>query len=388
MGITETVRIIVETVSKNTQKVLTNTVKNLKNLDNRTIQLSNRTKMLSRSLKGTTNQFLGLMFFAMATSHAISGLLKPALDATGVFDLWGTTLTVVFLPVVLAILPALISMMTFLMNLSEPAKMVIGVMTILIGIIAAVTAVIIGIALAAASPFAALAIAIAAAVAIVGTIIALLVDLIVKNWNNIVAFFVTVGTAIWNAIKSVWQGISDFFVKLWDGIKSCFKTAFDWLLNLFLNWTLIGIIIKNWDAITKFFTDLWDGIKKIFSDAWDFLSGIFDKIVNGIKNAIDWGKNLIGIGDKANNSGASGNNISIPKNNDFVWRSGQGAVAINPNDNLIGFKGNNAPGGSGVVINQNLTITGSMKEEVAKIINESNKRLVDDIRRMTGVRGA
>ena len=44
-----------------------------------------------------------------------------------------------------------------------------------------------------------------------------------------------------------------------------------------------------------------------------------------------------------------------PDQEDFIWRAGQGVASISPNDNLIGFQGNNMPGGN--TTNQSIDIS-------------------------------
>lgn len=81
-------------------------------------------------------EYLGLMFAAMALSRALNGLLRPALEATGIFELINTTLLILFLPVILLLLPYLIKILKFFMGLSNETKVMIGSFVVLGAIVA------------------------------------------------------------------------------------------------------------------------------------------------------------------------------------------------------------------------------------------------------------
>ena len=70
---------------------------------------------------------------------------------------------------------------------------------------------------------------------------------------------------------------------------------------------------------------------------------------------------------------------------DFVWRPGSSPVKINPNDTLVGTKGGTGMGSGSVVINQTNNISVSDKAEFERIIDDNNKRVVEDLRRMVKV---
>jgi hypothetical protein len=76
-------------------------------------------------------EFLNFMFLGQAISKTMSGLLKPAWDLVGVNKVWGTILKVLFLPVMLEILPAVLQLMNYFMGMSEPTKKFIGHFVIL-----------------------------------------------------------------------------------------------------------------------------------------------------------------------------------------------------------------------------------------------------------------
>jgi hypothetical protein len=66
---------------------------------------------------------------------------------------------------------------------------------------------------------------------------------------------------------------------------------------------------------------------------------------------------------------------------DFIWRPGEGATAISPDDTVVGTKG----GAGGATINQTLNINVSDSREIERLIDVNNRRLVDELRRMVKV---
>ncbi len=102
-----------------------------------------------------------------------------------------------------------------------------------------------------------------------------IVQFFTDSVNNIVQFFSDAWTNIGNFATEAWTNISNFFVGLWDGIVAIFEGVVSWLVDLFLNWTIYGLIIKNWDNILKFFGDVWNNIIAFFQGAIDWIVDIF-----------------------------------------------------------------------------------------------------------------
>ena len=148
-------------------------------------------------------------------------------------------------------------------------------------------------------------------------------------WNGFVSWFSDGMEAfgswladIWDGISQwwsdLWTGISNFVSDTWDNIVAFFQTILDFVVNLFLNWTVWGIIISHWDEISKFIQDTWNNILSFFmtigaviSDWWNgfwsgligffqdvfsgiagFIGGIFRGVANGI---IDYMNFVIGM---------------------------------------------------------------------------------------------
>ncbi len=120
-------------------------------------------------------------------------------------------------------------------------------------------------------------------------------DFFTGIWEGIKNVATTVWTAIsdffsdiWNGIKetvmSVFQGIADFFTNIWEGIKNIFNAALSFIIDLFMKYHPIGIIITHWDEIKAFFINTWENIKQIFNKALEAVKNVINNVWNGIKN--------------------------------------------------------------------------------------------------------
>lgn len=104
-----------------------------------------------------------------------------------------------------------------------------------------------------------------------------------EAWANITQWFTEFGTNISTGWNDLWTGVGDFFSGIWEGIKTAFNAALEWLIDLFLNWTLLGLIIQHWDSIVQVFTDVWNNIKTFVSDAINNVSTTISNVLDGIK---------------------------------------------------------------------------------------------------------
>lgn len=169
-----------------------------------------------------------------------------------------------------------------------------------------------------------------------------LVIIIVTNWDKISAF-----------LKKTWEYIKKGAEVIWGAIKNFFKGVVDWLVNLFLNWTLPGLIIKHWDKIKEGVTKLrdwlfekWNGIidwfKRIPERIGGAVSGMWDGIKNAFRSALNW------VIDKWN-----GFKITFPSIN-LPWGGKIGGFTINtpniPRLHSGGVFRSPVPGGEGLAL--------------------------------------
>lgn len=128
------------------------------------------------------------------------------------------------------------------------------------------------------------------------------VSFLKSAWEKISGFF----TYAFEVIKGIWTGITDFFTGLWTGITTIFNNVVNfikqWGLTILaiMFWPfslLLGLIMANWDAIKSFFsaignwfksffTGIWNGIVTIFTPVVNFFSDIFQKAVDIVKGIV------------------------------------------------------------------------------------------------------
>lgn len=91
-----------------------------------------------------------------------------------------------------------------------------------------------------------------------------LVALIITNWDTIVEF-----------LTGVWEWIKDAGAAVWEWLQDKVGAALDFIWQLFLNWSLPGLIIKHWDTI-----------KRVFSAALDFVTGLIGGAASWISDRV------------------------------------------------------------------------------------------------------
>jgi len=100
-----------------------------------------------------------------------------------------------------------------------------------------------------------------------------------------------------DTVGGKFKALGDLLGKVWGFIKQAFSSAVQFLTDLVLNWTVVGLIIKHWDtiktatvaawtSIKDFFTTIWNGITAIFSNAWDAMKDIGRNLILGLINGI------------------------------------------------------------------------------------------------------
>ncbi|UDL15885.1 tape measure protein [Microbacterium phage Pumpernickel] len=94
---------------------------------------------------------------------------------------------------------------------------------------------------------------------------------IAEAWANVSQFLTEAFTNVSNFLTETWTNISNFFSGLWNGIVAIFQGAVNWLLDMFLNWTIYGLIIQNWDTIVAFFQEVWNNIMGFFDAAFKWI---------------------------------------------------------------------------------------------------------------------
>ena len=125
----------------------------------------------------------------------------------------------------------------------------------------------------------------------------------IKNFfQPLVEFFTSLFNVIkelaqgcWNAIVAIWSVVStwfndniitpvkDFFTGLWNGIKEGATTAWNTIVEV---WN----VVSGWfndtviQPVKDFFSGMWNGIKDGASQVWEGIKSVFTPVVNWFKN--------------------------------------------------------------------------------------------------------
>lgn len=348
-----------------------------------------KVNLFAKALGGFRMEMLGIMFLGMGIQRFFSGLLKPAGELTGIFELLNLTLGLVFLPIMLFLLDLFLPIMNAFISLPEGVKMFLGALVLagaviggflfIVGMMAlglnsifmfftgplfaAITGWFSGISTALAgfgAVFAVIFIVIIAA--IIGFIMAWKENFgNIREWTQI----------LFDGIKNIFSGIADYFkgiidivvglfsgdsnkiiegVKLlWKGVVNIFKGSFQLLvgliavLSLALFRAFLGLLESIGELLGKGFGLLWE---KLLVPMFEFGVNIVKSIIEGIKSIGGqiYSFILSLIPKKLRNlvSGALGGTGESA--DDFVMQGGK-LVKTNPQDTIVGYKGASPFGG-------------------------------------------
>lgn len=175
--------------------------------------------------------------------------------------------------------PKLTKLITLIVAFTSAALMIAGVVKVVQGVIAVMKILNIVIGL---NPF----------VLIIAAII-IAAALLIVYWDDIAKFF----NKLWNKIKATaQQGINTLisrFKYLWEGIKNIFAM----LVELFFKFTPLGILIKNFDKIVGFLvsvkTNFYNAGKNIITSIWSGMKSVAMMPINGLKAIVQGMRDLL-----------------------------------------------------------------------------------------------
>lgn len=239
-------------------------------------KLAHTVRNMTHGMKGFRMEMLGVMFFGMAIQHTFIGLLSPALEIVGAFDVMNTTLGVTFLPTALAVNDALLLLMNVFISLPEPIQQFLGVFALmmaglglLLSIIGQVAlgfgALIIAINVFGAS-FATFLVFAGALVAIAAVVAGLIV--LWQNWDKISAKLKVAIAAIGIAL-----GVLALF----------FAPVIGWILLIGVAIMGIMAIIKNWGAITDWLKEKWGAALDWIIEKLNVFIRLYNKIAKVLR---------------------------------------------------------------------------------------------------------
>ncbi len=103
----------------------------LRDMNGKFIKTGDAVKRASGILGRFKFELLGVLFFGMAVSKFLSGLLKPAFDVAEVFTIMNDTLALFFLPTAIQVSDVLLSISEKLAAMPEPVQQLVGDLTFL-----------------------------------------------------------------------------------------------------------------------------------------------------------------------------------------------------------------------------------------------------------------
>ena len=264
-------------------------------------RMGNRLRTLTHGLRGFRMEMLGVMFFGQGMVKFFTGLLKPAFQATGIFELFSQVLQIVFLPIVLALLPFLLKLADWLINMPESLKLIIGIITIFGTVLGFIIMIVGTLALGIGS----IILAFGGFIAIIFSVVASFVSMF--GWAGklaaALAFFGIIipgVTAFGDEIER--QG------GLWEKIKGWLMVVVGWLDNLwdkFLEWAPVQKMMNQFsedvrnkirnpiktlkEDIPKFFNTTWEKVSKETALWWRVIETTIHQKVTAIKKDFkDW----------------------------------------------------------------------------------------------------
>ncbi len=234
---------------------------------------------------------LSTLFFGMQIGRTFGGLLQPAMDAAGIFEIIGSILEIFFLPFALALLDPLLWLMDFFLNLPEPVQFVVGSIFALIavfgnllfwlsqfGLVTPAMMTMFGTAIGAAITLVVSSLAglVGAFAALPVTIIAIIILLVTSILFNIEGFAKTFSDLIDNTMESV----ADIFEGGWELIEGIIDTALG---------VIDGLLTGNWDKFNSGVRTFIDGLIQLFTGLFNTLTGNMVKFGFDLMNAFATG---------------------------------------------------------------------------------------------------
>lgn len=101
-------------------------------------------------------------------------------------------------------------------------------------------------------------------------------------WMAIIAGIVIVATLIY----SNWGAIKAWVIKTFESIVAFFRRFFNYVWNLFLNYTPYGLIIKHWGKIVVVFRSIFDRVKALIIGHVNFVLNIGTRFYQAGKNVV------------------------------------------------------------------------------------------------------
>jgi len=280
-----------------------------------------RFRLMMHGMRGFRMEMLSVLFFGMALQRMFMGLLRPAFEVAGIFDIISTILQLVFLPIAMALLDPLLALLDFFINLPEETKILIGKL-ILLGLGLGTAFLAVGV----------LTLGIGGLINAFGGLLGIVERLFPEPLGDVAAAIVGIG-AVSSAIDilvPIFQSIRDLVGDLWnkliqvpeikelmdkfgisvENLKNPFSTleksvgdAFDELaerLGIEEEWKEFK---KNVKDMSSNFSELWNKIKDIdlavlVKSIKKLANAVTDTLIPAIDTLIKWLGKLLDLSDR------------------------------------------------------------------------------------------
>ena len=371
---------------------------------------------ISQHMRKLTMSFLGVMFFGMMLQRTMFGLLEPALQATGMFELFQQVLVIFFLPIIEALLPYLLKLADWLINLPDSVKLAVGWFVLIVGVIGLFLSTIGSLLLGASSllslflDFVSLGADIAGPIgAIVAAFIGVggavgIASLAMNFFNDVVKPVLNealegLGIKI-PSINEMWNKfttfISDLVDKHFPGFKEKIKsTLIEGLaefLGLDASFESFGELFQAlWDDKLK---PIWDEFKTMFDDLKELVPssfGEFSEALHALGTALEYLKPFLTILENAVDLMERYSNWStkirtlggrIPDYANMTpseIKASKNAIPSFPSGGFTPMPSGSS-NSSNISISQNISLSSNIsKEEIERMLADNNRNLVSQI---------
>jgi len=337
-------------------------------------------KQTTKGLHKFNFGWLSVMFAGMALYRVFGSLIKAQMELWGINEMFSATITTVMLPAMETLSAILYPILEWFMNLSPETQKVIGWIILFVGAFGLILMVVGQVALAVGGfmlLWPALSGIIAGVVGVVTASLGLIIIVIIA--------IIAIGISMYQAWQNNFLGMKTVVDWLWNGIKQAFGGLITFITSIFK--MLYGLLTGNTtmfvEGIKGMFTGFWNflvgGIKASFATivaiiigALNLIMNVINTVISAIKWVIDHIGKALGGGSKVAEKGSLGsyqNGGIIPQTGNYTLHKGETVVPAGSNS-------------SGIVINSNYSINVSDKVQMERMIEDNNRKLVSDIRRL------
>lgn len=353
---------------------------------------ANKIRKLTHGMRGFRMEMLGVMFFGMAMTRMMGGLINKSLEWSGAFEIMSTALGILFLPLAMKLTEWALKFLDWVGGLTEKQKKWIGILVASIAVLGMFLFIVGTMALGIGSiiqVFGKMAIffklktlAIVLIIAGIGLAISGVMDIINnwgKDWNKVV-----------DGIKKVLFGLGLVLLGIAIIIGSIPLAIFaaGVLIIAAIVW-LIHKIINNWQKIKDFLGGVWDGFINGIKSAWEWVKNIGKKIKDYLSGSMI-GKVFLSVAGAISGKRALGGPVGAGKSY-LVGERGpelftpNNSGKITSNNDLVG----GSRGGFSQVSAPNITINAKISNDydVRRLADELKRYWVEDFERVSQGRG-